>query len=80
DLSLAPDQPQVRFAYFEPYSRERHDWLIKQAQEEAGAHVLAVGKSVEGRDIQLQRKGDSAEGKRKIWMIAQHNTGQHMAE
>ncbi|KPY80826.1 Zinc carboxypeptidase domain protein [Pseudomonas syringae pv. tagetis] len=80
DFSLAPDQPQVWFAYFEPYSRERHDWLIKQAQEEAGAHVLAVGKSVEGRDIQLLRKGDGAEGKRKIWMIAQQHPGEHMAE
>ncbi|RMS78538.1 Zinc carboxypeptidase domain protein [Pseudomonas savastanoi] len=80
NFSLAPDQPQIWFAYFEPYSRERHDRLIEQAQEKAGAHLLAVGKSVEGRDIQLLRKGDGAEGKRKIWMIAQQHPGEHMAE
>jgi murein tripeptide amidase MpaA len=80
NFSLAPDQPQVWFAYFEPYSRERHEWLIEQAQEKAGAQLLAVGKSVEGRDIQLLRKGDGAEGKRRIWMIAQQHPGEHMAE
>ncbi|POP78095.1 M14 family metallopeptidase [Pseudomonas syringae] len=80
NFSLAAEQPQVWFAYFEPYSRERHDWLIEQAQEKAGAQLLAVGKSVEGRDIQLLRKGDGAEGKRKIWMIAQQHPGEHMAE
>ena len=80
NFSLAPDQPQVWFAYFEPYSRERHEWLIEQAQEKAGAQLLAVGKSVEGRDIQLLRKGNGAEGKRRIWMIAQQHPGEHMAE
>ncbi len=80
NFSLAADQPQVWFAYFEPYSRERHDWLIEQAQEKAGAQLLAVGKSVEGRDIQLLRKGNGAEGKRRIWMIAQQHPGEHMAE
>ncbi|WP_046269944.1 M14 family metallopeptidase [Pseudomonas syringae] len=80
NFSLAAEQSQVWFAYFEPYSRERHEWLIEQAQEKAGAQLLAVGKSVEGRDIQLLRKGDGAEGKRKIWMIAQQHPGEHMAE
>ncbi|PBP72022.1 hypothetical protein CCL19_08380 [Pseudomonas syringae] len=80
NFSLAPDQPQVWFAYFEPYSRERHEWLIEQAQEKAGAQLLAVGKSVEGRDIQLLRKGNGAEGKRRILMIAQQHPGEHMAE
>ncbi|AHG40822.1 hypothetical protein N018_11420 [Pseudomonas syringae CC1557] len=80
NFSLSPEQPHVWFAYFEPYSRERHDWLIGQAQEKADAQLLATGKSVEGRDIQLLRKGDGAEGKRKIWIIAQQHPGEHMAE
>ncbi|KTB60673.1 hypothetical protein AO067_12010 [Pseudomonas viridiflava ICMP 13104] len=80
NFSLSPEQPHVWFAYFEPYSRERHDWLIGQAQEKADTQLLATGKSVEGRDIQLLRKGDGAEGKRKIWIIAQQHPGEHMAE
>ncbi|GFM56965.1 hypothetical protein PSCICF_31430 [Pseudomonas cichorii] len=80
NFSIEPGEPQIWFAYFEPYSRERHDWLINQALEKTGAQLLATGKSVEGRDIQLLRKGDGAEGKRKIWMIAQQHPGEHMAE
>ncbi|MCF5500165.1 M14 family metallopeptidase, partial [Pseudomonas syringae] len=80
NFGLSPEQPHVWFAYFEPYSRERHDWLIGQAQEKADTQLLATGKSVEGRDIQLLRKGDGAEGKRKIWIIAQQHPGEHMAE
>ncbi|RMN41617.1 Murein tripeptide amidase MpaA [Pseudomonas syringae] len=80
NFSLVADQAQVWFAYFEPYSRERHDRLIEQAQANAGMQLLATGKSIEGRDIQLLRKGDGSEGKRKIWFIAQQHPGEHMAE
>lgn len=80
NFSLAAEQAQVWFAYFEPYSRERHEGLIEQAQTNAGMQVLATGKSIEGRDIQLLRKGVGSEGKRKIWFIAQQHPGEHMAE
>lgn len=80
NFNLTPTGQQVWFAYFEPYSRERHDWLIKQALEKAGAELIATGKSVEGRDIQLLRRGNGAEGKLKIWIIAQQHPGEHMAE
>ncbi|SQF98378.1 zinc carboxypeptidase domain-containing protein [Paucimonas lemoignei] len=80
NFELAPEQPQVWFAYFEPYSRERHEWLLEQALGAAGTQLLATGKSVEGRDITLLRKGDGAAGKRKIWIIAQQHPGEHMAE
>ncbi len=77
---LEAEQTHAWFAYFEPYSRGRHDWLIEQALSKAGTELLATGKSVEGRDIQLLRKGSGAEGQRKIWIIAQQHPGEHMAE
>ncbi|VVM99130.1 hypothetical protein PS925_02223 [Pseudomonas fluorescens] len=77
---LEATQTHAWFAYFEPYSRGRHDWLIEQALSKAGTELLATGKSVEGRDIQLLRKGSGAEGQRKIWIIAQQHPGEHMAE
>jgi murein tripeptide amidase MpaA len=80
NFTLTPTHTHVYFAYFEPYSRERHDWLIQHAQENAGTQWLATGKTVEGRDITLLRKGDGAPGKRKIWIIAQQHPGEHMAE
>ncbi|MFK3972824.1 M14-type cytosolic carboxypeptidase [Pseudomonas sp. NPDC087358] len=80
NFKLSPQQPQIWFAYFEPYSRERHEQLIEQALNQGGTELLATGKSVEGRDIPLLRKGDGAPGKRKIWIIAQQHPGEHMAE
>ena len=80
NFHLAAEQPQAWFAYFEPYSRERHDQLIKNALQWSGCELLATGKSVEGRDIQLLRKGNGASHKRKIWIIAQQHPGEHMAE
>ena len=36
NFTLTPTHPQVYFAYFEPYSRERHDGLIKHALQDPG--------------------------------------------
>ena len=80
NISLEAEHPSVWFAYFEPYSRERHDLLIKNALQWSGCELLATGKSVEGRDIELLRKGTGAAHKRKIWIIAQQHPGEHMAE
>jgi len=80
NFSFEPEQPQAWFAYFEPYSRERHEWLINEAVTYAGLQLLAVGKSAEGRDLPLLRKGDGAAGKKCIWIIAQQHPGEHMAE
>ena len=79
-ISLETSEKHAWLAYFEPYSRERHDWLIDQALKYAGTQLLATGKSVEGRDIQLLRRGKGGEGRRNIWIIAQQHPGEHMAE
>ena len=80
NFSLEPQHSSVWFAYFEPYSRARHEVLISDAQQWSGCQVLAVGKSAEGRDIHLLRKGNGAPRKHKIWIIAQQHPGEHMAE
>ena len=79
-ISLETREKHAWLAYFEPYSRERHDWLIDQALKYAGTQLLTTGKSVEGRDIQLLRRGKGGEGRRNIWIIAQQHPGEHMAE
>ena len=79
-FELQATQPQAWFAYFEPYSRARHNQLIDRAQQLPGVELLAHGRSVQGRDIPLLRAGDGAPGKRKLWLIAQQHPGEHMAE
>lgn len=80
DFELAPHQTQIWFAYFEPYSRARHDQLIASAVADAGAQVIATGKSIEGRDIQLLKVSRNPNAQRKVWIIAQQHPGEHMAE
>ncbi|MFD2642331.1 M14 family metallopeptidase [Pseudomonas japonica] len=79
-FSLQVRETQAWFAYFEPYSRARHNQLIERARQLPGVSLLATGRSVEGRDIPLLRVGDGAPGKRKVWIIAQQHPGEHMAE
>lgn len=80
-FELEAQQQQAWFAYFEPYTRERHAWLIDLAIKQAGAERLACGKSIEGRAIEVLRiaRAPLAE-KLKIWIIAQQHPGEHMAE
>ncbi|WDY56308.1 M14 family metallopeptidase [Pseudomonas sp. PSKL.D1] len=79
-FEIKAEQEHIWFAYFEPYPRARHNQLIERAQQIEGVELLAHGRSVEGRDIPLLRAGNGAEGKRKLWLIAQQHPGEHMAE
>ncbi|MDF3194156.1 M14-type cytosolic carboxypeptidase [Pseudomonas sp. 1928-m] len=79
-FDIEPQHGQIWFAYFEPYSRERHALLIEDAQRLAGAELFATGKSIEGRPIELLRISRNPQAQRKIWLIAQQHPGEHMAE
>lgn len=48
-FGLEAQNTDMWFAYFEPYSRQRHDALIDRAVMQAGLQLLAVGHSCEGR-------------------------------
>ena len=79
-FELTPAQPQVWFAYFEPYSRERHAALVCKALELPGVELCATGRSIEGRNIELLRVSRNPQAQRSIWIIAQQHPGEHMAE
>lgn len=78
-FELQAEHERVWFAYFEPYPRARHERLIANALER-GAELVASGRSLEGRDIQLLRIGGQTGALRKLWIIAQQHPGEHMAE
>ena len=79
-FQLEPEENEVRFAYFEPYSRERHARLVERALGIEGVERLAVGTSVQGRDIELLRVRRHPDSHLKLWVIAQQHPGEHMAE
>lgn len=79
-MKFTPEFDSVFFAYFAPYSWERHLDLISYAQESPVCSVSDIGETVEGRDINLVTFGEAGEGKKNIWVIARQHPGESMAE
>lgn len=74
-----PQADSIWYAYFEPYSHERHLDLIARAQA-GGAKLIGLGGTVEGRDLDLLRLGPDDTARRKVWIIARQHPGETMAE
>ncbi len=79
-LQHTPERDSVYYAYFEPYSWERHLRLLGKAEDSALARVEDIGSTVEGRDMNVLVIGTPAPGKKKIWIIARQHPGETMAE
>ncbi|WP_295990185.1 M14-type cytosolic carboxypeptidase [Rugamonas sp.] len=74
-----PDLDSVYYAYFEPYSFERHLRLLGEVAENPLARVHDLGSTVDGRDMNLVVIG-KPEAEKKIWFIARQHPGESMAE
>lgn len=74
------DQNSVYFAYFAPYSHERHLDLLAWAQGDTRVSGETLGKTVDGRAISLLRICESEEPEQKVWIIARQHPGETMAE
>lgn len=75
-IHLTMKQDCVSFAYFAPYPLSRHQRVLRWANAH-GAHIKALGKSIQGRTMDLIRVG---EGSKQIWCIARQHPGETMAE
>lgn len=78
-ISHTPQFDSVYYAYFEPYSWERHLELLGRVQAFAVACVEDLGNTVEGRDLNMIVIGDPA-ARKKVWVIARQHPGEAMAE
>ncbi|MFM9434779.1 murein tripeptide amidase MpaA [Janthinobacterium sp. CG_23.3] len=74
-----PELDSVYYAYFEPYSWERHLRLLGEVAENPLARVHDLGSSVDGRDMNLVVIGNP-QAQKKIWFIARQHPGETMAE
>ena len=77
--SITPTANSLYFAYFEPYSYQRHLELIGLANSLLNAQHSVLGQTAEGRNIDLITLGDEA-APHKIWIIARQHPGETMAE
>jgi murein tripeptide amidase MpaA len=74
-----PEYDSVYYAYFEPYSWERHLGLLGRVDQSPLARVIDLGSSVEGRDMNAIVVGNPQVPK-KVWVIARQHPGETMAE
>jgi len=79
-IQHVPDFDEVYYAYFEPYSYERHLDLIAYAQQSPLCRVIDLGSTLDGRDITMLRIGEPMADKLSLWMIARQHSGETMAE
>ncbi|WP_423681812.1 M14 family metallopeptidase [Undibacterium sp. WLHG33] len=74
-----PEYDSVYYAYFEPYSWERHLDLLSSVQHSPLALVEDLGNTVDGRDLNMVVVGDPA-AEKKVWIVARQHPGETMAE
>eukprot|EP00195_Chlamydomonas_chlamydogama_P010348 CAMPEP_0202893922 /NCGR_PEP_ID=MMETSP1392-20130828/3400_1 /ASSEMBLY_ACC=CAM_ASM_000868 /TAXON_ID=225041 /ORGANISM="Chlamydomonas chlamydogama, Strain SAG 11-48b" /LENGTH=422 /DNA_ID=CAMNT_0049578429 /DNA_START=310 /DNA_END=1578 /DNA_ORIENTATION=- len=75
-----PDHTCVRYAYFAPYSWERHGELIMRMQSQPRVQLHLLGSTLEGRDIHMLQVGSPSPSKAVIWVICRQHPGESMAE
>ena len=75
-----PSHDSVYYAYFAPYSLERHADLIAWCQTSPFCGLRLLGRSLDGRDIDLLTVGEAAADKPVLWVIARQHPGESMAE
>lgn len=76
-IRYTPDSDLCWFAYFAPYSMERHHDLVAGAAEAEGVDYRCLGHSIEGQPIDCLEMGD---GETQVWLIARQHPGESMAE
>lgn len=76
-IRYTPTSDLAWFAYFAPYSIERHHDLVAEAAMADGVDYMCLGHSIEGQPIDCLEIG---EGKTQVWLIARQHPGESMAE
>jgi len=71
---------QIYFAYFAPYSMERHADLIALAQSCGVCEVETLGESIDGQTIDCLRFGEPESASQTLWIVARQHPGESMAE
>ena len=76
-IRYTPSGELAWFAYFAPYSMERHHDLISRIALNPGVEHRCLGYSLEGQAIDCLEMG---EGPMHVWLYARQHPGESMAE
>ncbi|WP_298195064.1 M14-type cytosolic carboxypeptidase [Novosphingobium sp.] len=76
-ICYTPEAATCWFAYFAPYSMERHHDLVAEMAACEGVSHRVLGTSLDGQPIDCLSMG---EGEKQVWLIARQHPGESMAE
>ncbi|MCB1756416.1 MAG: hypothetical protein KDJ38_12895 [Gammaproteobacteria bacterium] len=75
-----PQYNSVYYAYFAPYTMERHADLIADAIDSPLVGTEVLGLTLDGQAMDLLTVGEAGAGKKVCWVIARQHPGETMAE
>jgi murein tripeptide amidase MpaA len=76
-IRYTPASDVAWFAYFAPYSMERHHDLVSESAAMDGVGYRCLGLSLDGQPIDCLELGD---GDTQVWLYARQHPGESMAE
>ncbi len=76
-ITVAPPTDSVWFAYFAPYSMERHHDFVASLAAIPGVAYRSLGKTFDGQDIDYLRVGA---GPLQAWLYGRQHPGETMCE
>ncbi|WP_072054157.1 M14 family metallopeptidase [Aliivibrio fischeri] len=79
-FNVIPEYRSMYFAYFAPYSYDRHQDLLHGAQTHHCCQLETLGVTLDNNDISILTIGEPAEGKKNIWITGRQHPGETMAE
>lgn len=76
-IRYTPASNIAYFAYFAPYSMERHNDLVAEAAASEGVDLLRLGTTLDGQPVDCLELGD---GETQVWITARQHPGETQAE
>ena len=76
-IRYTPSTNTSWFAYFAPYSMERHHDLVAEAASCEGVDLIRLGTTLDGQPLDMLEMG---EGDFKVWLYARQHPGETQAE
>ena len=76
-IRATPEANSIWFAYFAPYTIERHHDLVAEIAQHPEADYRSLGRTLDGQEIDYVRVG---RGPLSVWLYARQHPGETMAE
>ncbi len=76
-IPVTPASNSVWFAYFAPYTMERHHDLIAEAADHPWVEYRSLGQTLDGQELDYLKIG---EGPLQVWLYGRQHPGESMTE